>query len=63
MCLTCGCDDAHKPMGDANITYEDVKRAATANGRSVDEVLDSLAQTAEHDRHEHEAEYSSSSHG
>ena len=28
MCLTCGCMDAHREMGKANITYEDVKAAA-----------------------------------
>jgi hypothetical protein len=27
MCLTCGCMDAHKVMGD-NVTYEDLKRIA-----------------------------------
>ena len=33
MCLTCGCMDAHKQMGKANITYEDVKAAADENGQ------------------------------
>ena len=33
MCLTCGCMDAHLEMGEANITYEDLKRAADENGR------------------------------
>ena len=28
MCLTCGCMDAHQKMGDANIRFEDVERAA-----------------------------------
>ena len=32
MCLTCGCMDAHREMGEANITYEDIKRAADENG-------------------------------
>ena len=35
MCLTCGCMDAPREMGKANITYEDVKAAAAENGRSV----------------------------
>ena len=35
MCLTCGCMDAHREMGEANITYEDVERAAKENGNSV----------------------------
>ena len=34
MCLTCGCMQAHLEMGKANITYEDVKRAADANDRN-----------------------------
>ena len=39
MCLTCGCMDAHREMGEANITYEDIKRAADENGRSVKDTL------------------------
>src|SRR5438552_984761 len=39
MCLTCGCMDAHKKMGEANIRFEDVKQAATENKRSVAETL------------------------
>ena len=39
MCLTCGCMDAHLEMGENNITYEDLKRAADENGRSVEETL------------------------
>ena len=31
MCLTCGCGDAHLEMGSANITCEDLKRAAEEN--------------------------------
>ena len=40
MCLTCGCMDAHKEMGTANITFEDVKAAADENGQSIAETLD-----------------------
>ena len=35
MCLTCGCMDAHLEMGERNITYEDIKRAADENGQWV----------------------------
>ena len=45
MCLTCGCMDAHREMGEANITYEDVKRAADENGRSVAETLEIMTST------------------
>jgi hypothetical protein len=57
MCLTCGCMQAHLEMGEANITYEDVKRAADENGRSVEETLDIIARTAEVDRSDHPKEY------
>ncbi len=58
MCLTCGCMDAHLEMGEANITYEDVKRAADENGRTVEETLDMIAKTADKDRGDHPNEYS-----
>ena len=57
MCLTCGCMQAHLEMGEANITYEDVKRAADENGRSVDETLELIARTAQVDRSDHPEEY------
>ena len=57
MCLTCGCMDAHLEMGEANITYEDVKRAAEENGRSMAETLDIMARTEARDRAEHPREY------
>ena len=57
MCLTCGCMDAHLEMGEANITYEDVKRAADENGRTVAETMDILNRTADKDRNQHPAEY------
>jgi hypothetical protein len=58
MCLTCGCMDAHLEMGESNVTYEDMKRAADENGRSVQETLDILAKTVEKDRSDHAKEYS-----
>jgi hypothetical protein len=40
-----------------NITYEDVKRAADANDKSVEETLATIARTADKDRGDHPAEY------
>ncbi len=57
MCLTCGCMDAHLEMGEANITYEDVKRAADENGRSVAETLEIMTSTEARDRAQHPQEY------
>ena len=57
MCLTCGCMDAHLEMGEANITYEDVKKAADENGRSVAETFDILERTKAKDRADHPDEY------
>jgi hypothetical protein len=57
MCLTCGCMDAHREMGEANITYEDVKRSADENSRSVAETLDIMERTKAKDRQEHPQEY------
>jgi len=57
MCLTCGCMDAHLEMGDANITYEDLKRAADENGRSVQETIEIMSKTEQGDRGEHPKEY------
>jgi hypothetical protein len=50
---------AHDDMGkpDINITYEHVKRAADANGMSVDDTLDMIARTADVDRRQHRSEY------
>jgi len=56
MCLTCGCMEAHREMGD-NVTYEDLKRMADGNGQSVEETLDIVARTADIDRREHPREY------
>jgi hypothetical protein len=49
--------DAHLEMGEANITYEDVQRAAEENGRSVAETLDIMARTEAKDRTDHPREY------
>jgi hypothetical protein len=57
MCLTCGCMDAHREMGEANITYEDVKRAADANGRTVAETFEILERTKAKDTQQHPDEY------
>ena len=59
MCLNCGCMRAHDDMGKPriNITYEDVKRAADANGMTVDATLAMIAGTSDQDRLDHPAEY------
>jgi hypothetical protein len=57
MCLTCGCMDAHLEMGESNITYEDVKKAADENGRSVAETLDIMDRTRAKDEQDHPKEY------
>jgi hypothetical protein len=49
--------DAHLEMGEANITYEDIKRAADENGRSVAETLDIMERTKAKDRQSHPREY------
>jgi hypothetical protein len=50
-------DDRGKPG--VNITYEDVKRAADANGTTVDEALATIGRTSEKDRGDHPDEYAS----
>jgi hypothetical protein len=50
--------EAHKVMGD-NVTYEDLKRMADGNGKTVAETLEIIATTAEKDRAEHATEYDS----
>ena len=59
MCLNCGCMQAHDDMGKPgiNLTYEDLKRAAAANGMTVDATLAMIAQTSKKDRGDHSAEY------
>ncbi len=56
MCMTCGCNDAHKEMGN-NITYEDLRHIAAGNGKTVDETLAIMFSTAKSDRAQHAAEY------
>ena len=62
MCLNCGCMRAHDDMGkpEVNITYQDLKRAADANGSTVDDVLETIARTADKDRGDHQSEYAGS---
>ena len=61
MCLTCGCMDAHADMGESNIRYEDLKRAADENGRSVAETISIMERTEAKDRQEHIQEYAPTS--
>jgi len=63
MCLTCGCMQAHLEMGEHNVTYEDLKRTADENGKTVEETLDIIAKTADIDRDDHPAEYTPSNAG
>ena len=60
MCLTCGCMDAHREMGEAHITYEDIKRAAEEKGVSVDQTVRTFEPTLAKDRAEHAGEYAPS---
>ena len=57
MCLTCGCRDAHLEMGVQNNTYEDIKRAADENSRSVAETLEIMEKTEAKDREQLSNEY------
>jgi hypothetical protein len=57
MCLTCGCMDAHLEMGEHNITFEDVEKAAKENGRSVRETFAIMDRTHDRDHREHPEEY------
>jgi hypothetical protein len=49
--------EAHKEMGQHNITYEDLKRAADENGKTVAETVRVFDETAAKDRAEHRLEY------
>jgi hypothetical protein len=43
MCLSCGCGEPHDDHGDpANITYEDLKRAADAAEVSEEQAADNI---------------------
>jgi hypothetical protein len=57
MCLTCGCMDAHREMGEYNFTYEALKAAAEENRKSVAETLEIFKQTAAKDAESHPQEY------
>jgi hypothetical protein len=50
---------AHDDMGKpgVNIAYEDVRRATEANGKTVEEALDTIPRTADKDRADHPREY------
>lgn len=61
MCLTCGCMDAHKKMGDHNVRYEDLEAAAKENGRSVEETFNTMIATRDRDRADHPNEWVPSS--
>jgi hypothetical protein len=49
--------DAHREMGESNLTYDDIKRAADENGRSVADTLDIMERTEAKDRQQHAQEY------
>ena len=57
MCLTCGCMEAHLEMGEHDVTYGDLKRTADENGKTVEETLRVIEQTAAKDRRVHADEY------
>lgn len=59
MCLDCGCGNAHDDMGEpeVHLVYEDLKRAAEADGQSVQETVDTIVRTIERDRTAHPQEY------
>ena len=44
-------------MAEADVTYEDMKRAADENETTVDEILATITKTADKDRRQHPAEY------
>ncbi len=62
ICLNRGCMGAHDDMGkpDSNITYENVKRAADANGMTLDATLAMIARTSDKDRGDQPKEYPAS---
>jgi hypothetical protein len=49
--------DAHLEMGESNIRYEDVEKAARENGRSVAETFEIMEKTQARDRERHPQEY------
>jgi hypothetical protein len=53
--------DAHKEMGQHNITYEDLKAAADENGKSLADTLEVVNRTAAKDKENHVQEYAPAS--
>ena len=51
--------DIHKDMGESNIRYEELKRAADENGRSRSPSSRPVERTEAKDRQEHTQEYAS----
>lgn len=48
MCLTCGCGEPHDDHGDAaNITYEELKKAADAAEISLDDAVKNIQETVQ----------------
>jgi hypothetical protein len=52
--------DAHKDMGESNITFEDLQAAARENGKSVEETFEIFDRTRERDQANHPKEYDAS---
>ena len=46
MCLTCGCGEAHKPMGTKNVTYEDLRDAAVEKYHAIEGGQQTLSKLA-----------------
>ena len=43
MCLSCGCGEPHEDHGNPdNITYEDLKKSADAEGITVEQAADNI---------------------
>jgi hypothetical protein len=58
MCLSCGCGDAHDPHDSKDyITYEDLAKAAAADGITVNDVIKNINAGVVSDRKKHESEY------
>ena len=48
MCMNCGCQRPNDDRGNpANVTLDDIERAARANGQSVRQALDTIVATFE----------------
>jgi hypothetical protein len=43
MCLSCGCGEPNEAHGnDANITYEDLQKAAQSEGITIEQAADNI---------------------